>query len=225
VPAKHRAAASCGNPGLGLSHRGDSRWRVPWRSAGRRARLSVRSRCRASGNWRNNAPFGASPPFFVSLLFLRLVVVSKARALAKRRENDLAYPPPHAVRGRGTARRAVEGACRAAASGESVAPPTALRAVPPPRCAGLDEVRASLRASAKQSRAARTGSKGGSYGETCSGETRHDAITANPTIGAKHCQPSGRIVWRQGPSAASAAMRAIGDPAGEERRRNRTWPA
>jgi hypothetical protein len=83
VPAKHRAAASCGNPGLGLSHRGDSRWRVPWRSAGRRARLSVRSRCRASGNWRNNAPFGASPPFFVSLLtgsFFRVVVASKARA-------------------------------------------------------------------------------------------------------------------------------------------------
>jgi hypothetical protein len=41
VPAKHRAAASCGNPGLGLSHRGDSRRRVPWRSAGRRARLSL----------------------------------------------------------------------------------------------------------------------------------------------------------------------------------------
>jgi hypothetical protein len=97
VPAKHRAAASCGNPVLGLSHRGDSRWRVPWRSAGRRARLSVRSRCRASGNWRNNAPFGASPPFFVFAL-LTLGCGAQSSGGRSCRENNIPCPGRSAAR-------------------------------------------------------------------------------------------------------------------------------
>ena len=47
-------------------------------------------------------------------------------------------PPPHAVRGRGTMRSMVEGARGAEAGREADAPPTALRAIPPPRFAGRD---------------------------------------------------------------------------------------
>jgi hypothetical protein len=60
------------------------------------------------------------------------------------------YPPPRSEteRGRGTIRSMVEGACgrsaRSYGEGASVfaeAPPTALRAVPPPRSAGRDDRR------------------------------------------------------------------------------------
>jgi hypothetical protein len=60
----------------------------------------------------------------------------------------LCYPPPRSEtkRGRGTMRSMVEGGMRrfsklrrCCASLFAVAPPTALRAVPPPRCAGRDE--------------------------------------------------------------------------------------
>ena len=59
----------------------------------------------------------------------------------KCRENDIAYPPPRSEteRGRGTMRSMVEGACGAEAGREAEAPPTALRAVPPPRSAGRDD--------------------------------------------------------------------------------------
>jgi hypothetical protein len=76
---KHRAAASRGNPGLGLSHRGDSRWRVPWRSAGRRARLSNRAALPRKRQLARQCAFRR----FASLLclggFSGVVVMSKTR--------------------------------------------------------------------------------------------------------------------------------------------------
>ena len=60
------------------------------------------------------------------------------------RENDEVRPPPR-KRGRGTMRSMVEGACDATRGLRrrrfvtADAPPTALRAVPPPRYAGRDE--------------------------------------------------------------------------------------
>jgi hypothetical protein len=79
VQAKHRAAASRGNPGLGLSHRGDSRWRVPWRSAGRRARLSNRAALPRKRQLARQCAFRR----FASLLclggFSGVVVMSKTR--------------------------------------------------------------------------------------------------------------------------------------------------
>jgi hypothetical protein len=59
----------CGNPGLGLSHRGDSRWRVPWRSAGRRARLSSRAALPRKRQLARQCAFRR----FASLLFVSLL--------------------------------------------------------------------------------------------------------------------------------------------------------
>jgi hypothetical protein len=112
-------------------------------------------RCRASGNWRTMRLSALRLPSFVSLLSYAWWVVSKARTHECAARAIVFYPPPHAVRGRGIARRAVEGACGGAASGEFVAPSTTLlrRRSPFPASRGRMKC-ASLRASAKQSRAA-----------------------------------------------------------------------
>ena len=76
-------------------------------------------------------------PSFCLLVFLRFLVVSKARARKASRECFSLSAP--AKRGRGTARRVVEGACGGGAGVPADAPPAALRAVPPPRYAGRDK--------------------------------------------------------------------------------------
>jgi hypothetical protein len=91
----------CGNPGLGLSHRGDSRWRVPWRSAGRRARLTKRSRCRASGNWRTMRLSALRLPSFCFFAFLRLVGGEQSSDARMRRESDCFLPAPARSAGEG----------------------------------------------------------------------------------------------------------------------------
>src|SRR5437868_6463125 len=76
-----------------------------------------------------HAPFGASPPSFLPGANLFFVRSGRQSSGAEwRGENDLVYPPPRSEteRGRGTARRAVEGACGTEAGRESGAPSTAL---------------------------------------------------------------------------------------------------
>ncbi len=92
------------------------------------------------------APFGAPPPLMCLEAVFRAVQI--ARAQKPRRENGgLCFPPPHAVRGRGTTRSVVEGASDSTLRGrrkrfvEARAPSTALlpSAVPSPTCVGEDE--------------------------------------------------------------------------------------
>jgi hypothetical protein len=103
-----------GNVVLELSQRRlRLRWRVPRRSAGRRARPDWRAaakadelrrlrtclRC-ADNGW--HAPFGAPPPFFAGGEPLRSgVVVGETRA-RMRRGKDFAYPPPRSETERGS---------------------------------------------------------------------------------------------------------------------------
>jgi hypothetical protein len=95
-------------------------------------------------------------PSFCLLVFLRFLVVSKARARKASRECFSLSAP--AKRGRGTARRVVEGACGGGAGVPADAPPTALSGGPPLPATRGGISDASLRASAKQSRAACAGS-------------------------------------------------------------------
>jgi hypothetical protein len=61
-------------------------------------------------------------------------------AVAPRNDERLSAPAQRSGAGRGTTRSVVEGVCGGAeADREAVAAPTALRAVPPPRCAGRDK--------------------------------------------------------------------------------------
>ena len=91
-----------------------------------------------------HAPFGAPLPSLIagSESIFGVVVVGKARARECVARTISLYPPPHEVRGRGTTRRVVEGACGRARF-ESDAPSTTLlrRVVPLPRFAGQDEVK------------------------------------------------------------------------------------
>jgi hypothetical protein len=92
-----REPETSGNPVLGLSHRGSSRWRVPRRGAGRRAHL-IRMRSRAVGadigrTMRLSAlrlPFVAGGEF----CFWNGVLVVGMTRTHRRRENDLFCPPP-----------------------------------------------------------------------------------------------------------------------------------
>jgi hypothetical protein len=146
----------CGNPGLGLSHRGDSRWRVPWRSAGRRARLTKRSRCRASGNWRTMRLSALRLPSFCFFAFLRLVGGRAKLGRTNAPRERLCFIRPRTQCGGGGS---PEGRWRGHAAAQQAASSSPL---PPPCCAGRSPFPASrgrmkcasLRASAKQSRAA-----------------------------------------------------------------------
>jgi hypothetical protein len=106
---------------------------IRWRGA-RRAPL---------GTANKYAPFGAPPPSFywgvVGRAFLKRAANLGCQGASRERER--VHPPPR-KRGRGTTRSVVEGAsdstlrCRIRTIVEARAPPTALRAVPPPRYRG-----------------------------------------------------------------------------------------